>query len=453
MFKYLIIADDLVKKIQSSQLLPGQQLPAVRKLADQYSCSKQTVTQALKKLELEHFIYAKEKSGYFVVQKQLEKFNTLDTVYDFSSSSPNRQLFPINDFQHCFNRAIDTYQKELFLYGTAQGLPELIKAIKVQLENTQVFADPEYMYITSGIQQALNILCQMPFPNNKTAILIEEPSYSLLIELLKVYHLPVFSLQRTAKALDFDELERLFKEESIKFFYTTPRFHNPLGISYTKQEKLMLIQLARKYDVYLLEDDYLADFDLDNKNDSVFSNDIYNKTIYLKSFSKIIFPGLRIGVVILPPALKTTFSQYKKCADIDSSMFSQGALEIYINSGMYEYHLKNVRNAYFEKATAFNRSVQQHPLAKAIDITPPLAMKTHLLLPQVIQIDSLIKSLKNKDVLLKKADSNYLSLPKSKRENILLIELATIDLSMIHSGATLLMDEIQKQIILKTRIN
>lgn len=451
MLKYIKIAEELTADIQKGKLVAGEKLPSIRRLAETYACSKQTIVEALKKMEYQHLVYSKPKSGYYVVAKKFEAGLSTSETFDFATSAPDWNHFPYHDFQHCINQAIDSYQKELFIYGTPSGLPALIETLKVYLMDTQIFAKSENISITSGVQQALNLLCQMPFPNGKSTILIEEPSYSLFIHLLKLYGLPVQGIKRNQKGIDFLELERLFKEEAIKFFYTMPRYHNPLGTSYTKKEKIKMVQLANKYDVFIVEDDYLADFEQDKKNDALFTYDSHHRTIYLKSFSKIMFPGLRIGVAVLPPELTQLFNEYKTSSDIDSSMFSQGALEIYLKSGMYTHHLEHVKGAYFRKASLFKQAVAQHPMASRVDFRPPLAMKTHFLLPREVHIDSLIQALGKKSVLLKSSDSNYLTLPAKERDNLLMIDLSTIQETKIKEGVHLLMDEIQKQIETKGR--
>lgn len=129
-----------------------------------------------------------------------------------------------------------------------------------------------------------------------------------------------------------------------------PRIHNPLGVSYTKAQKSRIVFLANKYDVYLVEDDYIADFETDLKADPLYFYDINQRVIYLKSFSKIMFPGLRVGFAVLPETICSQFAEYKRLIDIDSSMFSQGALDIYIKSGMFNRHIHQVRKVYDEKA-------------------------------------------------------------------------------------------------------
>src|SRR5690606_3679433 len=133
-------------------------------LSEQYKCSKSTIIRAYSELEQQHLIYAIPQSGYYVVRKETEKSKGKEQITDFASASPDPALFPYKDFQHCLNQAIDRYQVELFEYGTSQGSPSLIQMLQKQLANHQVFASSEQFVITSGVQQALSILTQMPFP-------------------------------------------------------------------------------------------------------------------------------------------------------------------------------------------------------------------------------------------------------------------------------------------------
>lgn len=107
------------------------------------------------------------------------------SVIDFATSAPDSDVFPYLDFQHCINKAIDTYKNDLFIYGTPKGLPSLIRVMQRQLANYQVFTNEENIFITSGVQQALSLLTSIPFPNKKKTILIEQPSYHLFIEYLE----------------------------------------------------------------------------------------------------------------------------------------------------------------------------------------------------------------------------------------------------------------------------
>lgn len=114
MLKYEIIYSKLLNQIQLGALQAGAKLPSIRQLSQEFSCSKSTILTALRKLENQHLIYAQPKSGYYVVDHQLPSTPNKSNEIDFATSSPSWHAFPYKDFQHCINKAIDTYQADLF---------------------------------------------------------------------------------------------------------------------------------------------------------------------------------------------------------------------------------------------------------------------------------------------------------------------------------------------------
>lgn len=430
MLKYEIIYSKLLNQIQLGALQAGAKLPSIRQLSQEFSCSKSTILTALRKLENQHFIYAQPKSGYYVVDHQLPSTPSTSNVIDFATSSPSWHAFPYKDFQHCINKAIDTYQADLFRYGTPRGLPSLIREAQKLLETYQVFTKQENIFITSGVQQSLFLLSVMPFPTNRTTILVEQPSYHLYMDYFKTYQVPVVGIKRTSKGIDLQELETIFSKQDIKFFYTMPRLHNPLGTSFCKKEKDDIRRLAYKYSVYIVEDDYLADFDLNIKSDPLFTDDMEQHVIYLKSFSKIMFPGLRIGLAVLPNALIDSFQRHKNTADIDSSMISQAALELYLKSGMFERYQKVVSEAYTQRANILQQSIAKY--LPDFQASTEICMHSHIVFPREINTNRLIQHLKLKKIYLDTIDRNYLY--GFYREHILKLNVSNVEDYKIEKG-------------------
>ena len=213
----------------------------------------------------------------------------------------------------------------------------------------------------SGSQQALDILCRMPFPNGKQTILLEQPAYYGMVKSVYLCNSRVIGIRKDFDGIDFDELERLFLYGDIKFFYTIPRYHNPTGHSYSKQEKETLVRLARKYNVYIVEDDIAADFDTDSRNDPLYYYDISDKVIYVKSFSKILMPGLRVSALVLPPLLKNIFLEYKEWTDTYTSILSQGSLAVYLESGLFNKYQDSIRQLYINRMKILRETAEEHP--------------------------------------------------------------------------------------------
>lgn len=440
-YRYQTLVRDLEFRLLQGEWKEGSRLPSIRQLAKTYRCSKSTVIRAFAELERKHLIYVIPQSGYFVVKRSQEK-QTHDQGLDFSSSVPDPVLFPYQDFQHCLNQAIDHYQQALFTYGTSRGLSSLIQVLQKQLTDHRIFASQERFFITSGVQQALTILVQMPFPHGKETILIEQPSYHLMIRLLKLLQKPVLGIQRTADGLDLDQVEKIFRTQSIKFFYLMPRFHNPLGTTLPMQQKKALADLARRYQVYLVEDDYLVDLEVDPKVDPIYSFQ-QDFMIYLKSYSKIIFPGLRVGAAILPEELIFMFQQYKETQDIDNSMLAQAGLEIYIRNGMFQYHREKMRMAYAARMKRVYEVLQS--LNMEDFFTYPnvqTGVHTHLLLKEPISIDRLEQRLHKKQISIGQTARNYLS--TSAQQNMIQISVSNVTEKEVEDGLVTVCREIER---------
>lgn len=446
MYKYLSLLTEIENMIKSGAYAQGAKIPSIRSLSALYSCNKSTVIRALVELERKHIIYPLTRSGYYVVTSKSELKHREKPFLDFSTSSPDSTVFPYLDFQHCINQAIEIYKNELFIYGTPRGLPSLIDVVQDQLTNYQVFTKKKNIFITSGIQQALSILAVIPFPNQRSTILIEQPSYHLFIEMLQTLQVPVLGINRTHKGIDLLTLEKIFREENIKFFYTMPRYHNPLGTSYSQEEKKEILKLARKYNVYIVEDDYLADFEQNPKADPLYSFDDFTRVIYLKSYSKIIFPGLRIGIAVIPDHLIDVFSQYKRILDIDSSMFSQAALEIYIKNNMFERHKEKMKGIYHSRSNRLitvleEKQKEYHPVFFQYTPTKNIAFHTYIELDEQISSEKVIQRLKRKSILVDGTKNNYLKAFHTKN-TILKLNISNVEEKHIKEGIAQILKQI-----------
>lgn len=440
MKRYLAILSDMEQEIMDGQYSPGQKLPSVRSAAKLYGCSVSTITRAYAELEKRHAIYSIAQSGFYVVGKLGDSCDNIEgKMIDFASASPDLNVFPYLDFQHCLNKAIDTYKYYLFTYGDSQGLERLRQTLVSHLANSQVFAKAERIFVTSGVQPALEVLAKMPFPNGNSVILAEQPSYDIYLRFLEAEGIPVCGVKRTTAGIDLRELEEKFKSGGIKFFYTMSRYHNPLGTSYSVEERKAIAGLAGKYNVYILEDDYMADLGGDRCFDPIYAYDRTAHVIYLKSFSKIIFPGLRLGVAVLPERLLETFRTFKRSAD--TSLLSQAALEVYIKNGMYERHKRKISSQYAARMRVLNEAVQRYNKAELIEVSDVKSgVYMQFKLPQSINMERLTKRLASRNISVVSGKGFYLS-DYLEREKFLRISISRAQLEQIDEGVKAIIEE------------
>lgn len=437
--KFEEIIDYIEELLVENQLKQGERLPSIRAMAVKFSCNKTTVIRAYKELEYNHKIYAIPKGGYYLIEKK-NVTNDPNQAIDFTEVMPDAKLLPYKEFQHCINRAVELYKDRLFTYSDPQGLLSLRKALMNHLADHQIFASEEQISITSGSQQALSILSKMPFPNGKKNILVEQPTYSLIQKLVELNGHKILGIKRDFNGIDFNELERIFKNDDIKFFYTIPRFHNPLGTSFSEKDKKRIVQLAEKYDVYIVEDDYLADIDGNKSVLPAFYYDLSGKVVYVKSFSKAFMPGIRLGAVVMDKALKQEFLLNKKCSDLNTSVLAQGALEIFINSGMYKKHMSKARIEYGKKMKFLRDYLNRIERTELDFYIPNMGFFIWFKLSKKIDRAKLINRLQKRNVYISTSEINFIN--QAMNENSLGICIAKLSTEQIKIGIKTLCEEV-----------
>ena len=326
--KYQAVVSFLKKGIESGKFPTGSRLPSIRQLSQDFHCSKDTIQRALLELRHEQYLYAKPQSGYYVLEQGQHQDLEIEVTDEHASA--------YDDFRLCVNETLIGRENYLFnYYDNQEGLEELRQSVHQLLFDRALYCKPDQLVLTSGTQQALFILSQIDFPSQRAEILVEQPTYHRMNRLLVAQGLAYQTIERRIDGINLEELEKQFKSGKIKFFYTIPRFHYPLGHSYSNQEKRAILDLANQYGVYIVEDDYLGD--LDSKKGQTFHYlDTEDRVIYIKSFSTSLFPALRITALILPNALKEAFVSYKNILDYDSNLIMQKALSLYIDSQLFE---------------------------------------------------------------------------------------------------------------------
>ena len=326
--KYEQVVHYLKEEIESGKLQTGSRLPSIRKLSQDFHCSKDTVQRALLELRYKKYIYSKPQSGYYVLEQQASHEDLVISVNDEHAAA-------YDDFRLCVNESLIGRENYLYNYYEHQeGLEELRKSVQKLLFDQAIYSKPDQLVMTTGTQQALFILSQIDFPGKSQKILVEQPTYHRMNQLLLAQNIPYQTIERRVDGIDLKELEKHFKSGNIKFFYTIPRFHYPLGHSYSEEEKRAILDLAAKYQIYIVEDDYLGD--LDPKMGQTFHYlDQKDLVIYIKSFSTSLFSALRITSMVLPQALLAPVLKLKGTLDYESNLVMQKALSLYIDNGMF----------------------------------------------------------------------------------------------------------------------
>ena len=340
---YEQICGDIKKDIAKQNIKAGERLPSLLSMSKKYNCSKGSVIKAYQQLSSQHVIYSKPQSGYYMADN-LTREEDYREGFHLDDGNPVVGSFSTVDTHHCLHIAADMYST-YSLNISIRGTPSLNSILHKFLAMENVHAKSENIYLTQGITQILTHLTLSPFPNGKKTILVEAPSSQHYISFLKQTDVRVLTIKRDEKGVDLKELETLFKEEDIKFFYIIPRNHNPLGTKLSNHQRKHIMELALKYNVYIVEDDYFGNAHKLPKYVPIYYFSNQKNCIHLRSMSKVL-PLLRIGLALIPDDFHNTFEEISHQSYYYSyfmpSLISQATYEVYLKSGIYEKHYSQI---------------------------------------------------------------------------------------------------------------
>ena len=345
MKKYEQLARSIEQDILHQKYKRNEKLPSIQTLSKQHCCSKETVIKAYQSLIQQHLIYAKAQSGYYVLGNPIIPVPT-SHHFSLETGNPPVNATSLEDAKHCLTLAIDEY-RESSLNLSLQGVPSLRQCLADFFFDMGIYVKKDAIYLIQGVTQMLSFLSSIEFPNHHSSILIEEPTYSYYVQFLQSLSLPILTISRDENGIDLHYLEYLFQHYDIKFFYTIPRNHNPLGTTYPTHMRQKIAQLALKYHVYIIEDDYFGHCSSSSRYLPLFYYMEGKNCIYLTSFSKTI-PYIRIGAAVIHQDFQETFEQMSHQSYYYSyqlpSLISQATLESYIKSSLYQKQTQQLLN-------------------------------------------------------------------------------------------------------------
>lgn len=357
--KYIQIVDHLKKLILNRRIVEGEKLPAIRTLAKLLRLNNVTIVNAYKRLEIEGFVVQKIGSGTFAKgrEKNIGFLREYSNIYrkinsgsfkkyiDFTGETTCGEFFPIGTFKKVLNEVLDRDGSEVFTYQDLLGYNGLRNSINESFWNNKM--DSDNILVVSGAQQGIDIVSKAIININDN-ILVEKPTYSGALNVFKSRRANIFEIDIKEDGIDIHSLKKILKKNKIKCFYLMSYFQNPTGNTYSKEDKMEILNLAEEYDFYIIEDDYLSELIYDDniKYNSFKSLDIYDRVIYIKSFSKIFLPGIRMGYLIPPKIFSESVQRCKVNTDITTSSLMQRALDLYIKEGYWKKHMEFLNKSY-----------------------------------------------------------------------------------------------------------
>jgi len=413
---YRQLYEQIAQRIRSGGLAPGERLPATRELAGQLGLNRTTVSAAYELLESAGLIAGQVGRGSFVTRDSadspaqsasgvnwptlLERADGVAAAHSgslgasgisFVMSRPARALFPLDEFRASCAAVLERQDLADILQLGSPGGYEPLRRYLLNDARTQGLAGPsDDLLITNGCQQALDLLGRVLLrPGDSVAL--EDPVYTGLKNLLSGMGASLHGVPVGANGLDTGHLARLFERERPRFLGVTPNFQNPTGATLPLAARRSLLEAARAAGVPVVENDAYGELRYVGDDLAPLKQlDEHGGTVLLRSFSKVSFPGLRVGWALGPKPLIDRLRQAKEACDLHTDQLSQAVLLEFAESGKLEAHRTRVLEAGREQLQAILAACRDYLPSGSFWTKPEGGMNVWVRLPEPLDASDLL---------------------------------------------------------------
>jgi GntR family transcriptional regulator/MocR family aminotransferase len=357
---------EALKNAITHEMQTGDKLSSIRKIAQEYAISKNTVESAYAQLYAEGYIESRPKSGYYVADVDYKPFKQLHATmqkpqnqatyrYNFYPVRLSHELFPMKLYKRLFNRAVDE-SLDMGAYPDPQGEEGLRREIARYLRELRgVRCEARDVVVTGAFIDAMGMIADILRPTHPH-FAIEHPGYHIARKVFAHHGFEITPIGVDANGLLIDELSA----SQARIVYITPSHQYPTGAAMPIAHRLRLLKWAQENDAYIIEDDYDSELTYRSRPiPSLQGLDDAGRVIYIGTFAKALSPALRIGYVVLPHAL---FERYQAFHGTFArvGLMSQKTLELFMREGHWERHLRRVRNTNRKKHDLMKQALITH---------------------------------------------------------------------------------------------
>ncbi len=379
--------------ILSGSLPPGTRLPSTRALAGDWKLGRNTVVGAFEQLVAEGYLESQTGSGTYVSHQLPEEFLQVHRLSReaklvgtsrqrrsglsrrgrriadirgaddplrpkaFSPGVPAVDSFPVDTWRRLTSRRIRRISRQLLCYQDPKGYPPLRKALAAYLGTARgVRCDWEQILIVSSSQQALDLSARLLLDPGDS-VWIEEPGYTGARGALIAAGADLAPIPVDSQGIKVDWGIR--QAPDARLIYITPSHQYPLGATLNLPRRMALLEWASRSGAWILEDDYDSEYRYAERPlSSLQGLDETGCVIYIGTFSKVLFPSLRLAYMVVPPDLVDAFQRARNLNDGHSPSLAQSVLTDFIEEGHFTAHLRRMRNLYYERQEALVQAAE-----------------------------------------------------------------------------------------------
>lgn len=387
------LEEQLRSAIWAGQLKPNERLPSSRRLSIQLNIARNTVINAYDQLIMEGFLITAKGSGTRVTQHfsntntftiknaktaKVVSSNTLTlssrfykaincyeykkraySIRPFVAHTPAYKEFPSKQWAQLVDKRLRQTNNEWIEKTDSSGYYPLRQAISAYLGSARgMTTDPDEIMITAGAQQAVDLIAKLLIEPGDI-VCFEEPAYTPAVAVFKMAGATIKFIPIDENGLCVDVLKESVKK--AKLIYTTPASHFPLGTILSQARRYELLEWAEKSGAIIIEDDYNGEYRYRGRPlATLYTMAQANSVIYLGSFSKLLFPALRLGYIVVPKVLMQPLAQLRWLLDRHTPPLEQMVLTDFIAQGYFARHLRRMRTLYVERQQHLAHLAKQH---------------------------------------------------------------------------------------------
>lgn len=388
---YLRIAGAIRQQIKTGRVLPGENMPSARSLAEQLQTNRHTIMAAYQELIAEGWIESKQRQGYRVVAELPPAFEVsqgpqtyrqgkansggfpwqlnqpdihvaptaaADFRINFSGGTPDISLFPFKEFKSYLSQASDRPPLNKLNYGDNAGLPLLIEQLKIYLRRVRSITDRDIV-VVNGSQEALYILSRLLLkPGAKVAV--EALGYRPAWQCFSNAGGQLVGIAQDDQGMDPVDLQHQINNHEISLIYLTPLHQYPTTVTLPIARRRQIYQIAAAHRIPIIEDDYDHEFHYRCQPLApMAAEDPAGLVIYLSTFSKIMYPGIRVGFIATDPTLAAAIVRYRTLINHKSNVLIQDAIGRWMADGAFSRYLRKLTRTYEQRRDLMVAELQQ----------------------------------------------------------------------------------------------